>query len=306
LSAGKRWQRAPVRAPDQTDAFFRRALPGLVATGIPQLKLIAATAIASASPAAVSWLYYANRLYELPLGVSAVAIAVVIVPRITASVHAGDKAALAAAQSRAYEIAAALALPAAAGFALLAKQIASGLFEHGEFGPQDTLAVAGALSAICIGLPGHVLEKVFGAVSFAHEDTHTPMFAALIGLATAVVGGMLLFPRFGHVGVAAAIAISGWVGALVLNFILGRRGWLRLDADARRRLPRIALATIVMAGVVASVTHAFGLAEPVSSFGRLVVLAALVMVGIGVYLATLQLLGVTKLKELAAAVRHKA
>jgi putative peptidoglycan lipid II flippase len=117
---------------------------------------------------------------------------------------------------------------------------------------------------------------------------------------------MLLFPRFGHVGVAAAIAISGWVGALVLNFILGRRGWLGLDADARRRLPRIALATIVMAGVVASVTHALGLAEPVSSFGRLVVLAALVMVGIGVYLATLQLLGVTKLKELAAAVRHKA
>lgn len=306
LSGGKRWQRAPVRAPDQTDAFFRRALPGLVATGIPQLKLIAATAIASASPAAVSWLYYANRLYELPLGVSAVAIAVVIVPRITASVHAGDKAALAAAQSRAYEIAAALALPAAAGFALLANQIASGLFEHGEFGPQDTLAVAGALSAICIGLPGHVLEKVFGAVSFAHEDTHTPMFAALIGLATAVVGGILLFPRFGHVGVAAAIAISGWVGALVLNFILSRRGWLGLDADARRRLPRIALATIVMAGVVASVTHALGLAEPVSSFGRLVVLAALVMVGIGVYLATLQLLGVMKLKELTAAVRHGA
>jgi putative peptidoglycan lipid II flippase len=288
LSAGKRWQHAPVRAPDQTDAFFRRALPGLVAAGIPQLKLIAATAIASASPAAVSWLYYANRLYELPLGVSAVAIAVVIVPRITASVHARDKAALAAAQSRAYEIAAALALPAAAGFALLAKQIASGLFEHGEFGPQDTLA------------------KVFGAVSFAHEDTHTPMFAALIGLTTAVVGGLLLFPRFGHVGVAAAIAISGWVGALVLNFILGRRGWLRLDADARRRLPRIALATIVMAGVVASVTHALGLAEPVSSFGRLVVLAALVMVGIGVYVATLQLLGVMKLKELAAAVRHRA
>jgi putative peptidoglycan lipid II flippase len=306
LSVGKRWQRAPVRAPDQTNAFFRRALPGLVATGIPQLKLIAATAIASASPAAVSWLYYANRLYELPLGVSAVAIAVVIVPRITASVHAGDKAALAAAQSRAYEIAAALALPAAAGFALLAEQIASGLFEHGEFGPQDTLAVAGALSAICIGLPGHVLEKVFGAVSFAHEDTHTPMFAALIGLATTMVGGMLLFPRFGHVGVAAAIGISGWVGALVLNFILGRRGWLGLDADARRRLPRIALATIVMAGVVASVTHALGSAEPVSSFGRLVVLAALVMVGIGVYLATLQLLGVMKLKELAAAVRHGA
>src|SRR5215470_16956447 len=305
LVSAKRWQRAAVRASDQTDAFFRRALPGLIATGIPQLKLIAATAIASASPAAVSWLYYANRLYELPLGVAAVTIAAVIVPRIAASVHAGDKAALAAAQSRAYEIATGLALPAAIGFALLAEPISSGLFEHGAFRPQDTVAVAGALMAICLGLPGHVMEKVFGAVSFAHEDTHTPMLAALIGLTTAVVGGILLFPRFGHVGVAAAIAISGWVGASVLNFILRRRGWLSLDANARQRLPRIVLATIVMACAVALATHTISTAEPLSSFGRLIVLAALVMLGIAVYLVALQVLGVAKLKELAAAAaRH--
>ena len=307
LAGGKRWQHAAERAPDQTIAFFRRTLPGLVASGIPQLKLIAATAIASASPAAVSWLYYANRLYELPLGVAAVTIAAVIVPRIAASVHAGDRAALAAAQSRAYEISAGLALPAATGFALLAEQIASGLFEHGAFGPRDTAAVAGALTAICLGLPGHVLEKVFGAVSFAHEDTHTPMLAALIGLTTAIVGGILLFPRFGHVGVAAAIAISGWVGASVLNFILRRRGWLSLDGDARHRLPRIFLATIVMACAVALATHALSTAQPVSSIGRLAILAALVMLGIAVYLAALQLLGVAKLKELAAAAaRHGA
>jgi len=236
-----------------------------------------------------------------------VTIAAVIVPRIAASVHAGDKGALAAAQSRAYEIAAGLALPAATGFALLAQPIASGLFEHGAFGPQDTVAVAGALTAICLGLPGHVLEKVFGAVSFSHEDTLTPMLAALIGLATAVVGGILLFPRFGHVGVAAAIAISGWVGASVLNFILRRRGWLSLDANARQRLPRIVLATIVMACAVALATHTISTAEPLSSFGRLIVLAALVMLGIAVYLAALQVLGVAKLKELvAAAARHGA
>ncbi|MGB8238904.1 MAG: lipid II flippase MurJ, partial [Pseudolabrys sp.] len=117
LSSGKRWQRPRVHTADQTEAFFRRALPGLIAAGVPQLKLIAITAIASASPAAVSWLYYANRLYELPLGVVSVAIAAVIVPRIASAVTAGDDRALAAAQSRAYEVALGLALPAAAGFA---------------------------------------------------------------------------------------------------------------------------------------------------------------------------------------------
>jgi putative peptidoglycan lipid II flippase len=305
LSARKRWRLVPARTRDETNTFFKRALPGLVATGIPQLKLVAGTAIASASPAAVSWLYYANRLYELPLGVSAVAIAAVIVPRIAASVHAGDKATLTAAQSRAYEIAAGLALPAATGFALLAKQIASCLFEHGAFGPQDTAAVAGALTAICLGLPGHALEKVFGAVSFAHEDTHTPMLAALVGLTTAIVGGILLFPRFGHIGVAAAIAISGWVGACVLNFILRRRAWLSIDDDARRRLPRIILATVVMAAAVAFATQVLTPAETMSSFARFAVLAALVAFGIAVYLAALQLLGAIKLADLAAAVRHR-
>ena len=180
LSSGKRWQRPRVHTADQTEAFFRRALPGLIAAGVPQLKLIAITAIASASPAAVSWLYYANRLYELPLGVVSVAIAAVIVPRIASAVTAGDDRALAAAQSRAYEVALGLALPAAAGFALLASPIAGGLFERGAFSAQDTVAVAAALTAISAGLPGHVLEKVFGAVSFAHEDTRIPMLAALM------------------------------------------------------------------------------------------------------------------------------
>jgi putative peptidoglycan lipid II flippase len=306
LWTGTRWRRNSTHARDQIGVFFKRALPGLIATGVPQLKLIAATAIASASPAAVSWLYYANRLYELPLGVASIAVAAVIVPRIAVSVHANDRIALAAAQSRAYEIAAGLALPAATGFALLAEPIARGLFQHGAFVAHDTEAVAAALTAICAGLPGHVLEKVFGAVSFAHEDTHTPMVAALAGLATAVAGGVLLFPRFGHVGVAGAIAISGWVGAGLLSIILYRRRWLRLDADARRRLPRIGIATIIMAGAIFYANHVLGPAQPASSLGRLETLAALVILGVVTYLASLQLLGAVKLEVLAVALRRKS
>ena len=308
LLTGKRWQRARRRVPDQTKAFFVRAGPGLIAAGIPQLKLIAAAAVASSSSAAVSWLYYANRLYELPLGVASIAIAAVIVPRIAASLRAGDTEGFAATQSRAFEIALGLALPAAAGFALLAEPIASGLFERGAFGPGDTAAVAAALAAICAGLPGHVLEKVFGAVSFAHGDTHTPMIAALCGLGAAIVGAVLLFPHYGHVGVAAAIAISGWVGATLLGLILYRRGWLALDTRALSRLPRILLATAVMGAVVGYALvagHALLPTLSSSSFGRLALLVVLVSLGLAVYLVTLQILGVAKLKDLIASVRGK-
>jgi len=296
---GGRWQRAPSPARDQPVVFFARALPGLIATSIPQLKLIAATAIVSASPAAVSWLYYANRLYELPLGIASIAVAAVIVPRIAGSVHARNEGQFASAQSRAYEIAVGLALPAATGFALLAVPIARGLFERGAFGAQDTAAVAAALVAISAGLPGHILEKVFGAVSFAHEDTHAPMLASLAGFAAAVIGGLLLFPRFGYVGVATAIAVSGWVGAGLLGTLLFRRRWLRIDANARRRLPRVCLATIAMAAVVGYANHLIGV-DGATSAARLAILAALITLGVAVYFAALRLLGVVTLKELAA------
>jgi putative peptidoglycan lipid II flippase len=309
LATGHRFRRVRVHAPDLSKPFFKRALPGLIAAGIPQLKLIAATALVSSSPAAVSWLYYANRLYELPLGVASIAIAAVIVPRIAASVHSADGKAYASAQSRAYEIALGLALPSATGFALVAAQIAGGLFEHGVFGESDTEAVAVALTAICSGLPGHVLEKVFGAVSFAHEDTHTPMAAALTGLAAAVVGGIVLFPAFGYIGVAAAIALSGWVGAGSLGFILSRRGWLRLDDNAKRRLPRIAFATALMGVAVAGALSAADWLLPdlpASAVGRLELLFALVAVGMLVYGAAIDFLGVAKLRELVAAARQRA
>ncbi len=287
--------------------FFIQAVPGVVAGGIPQLKLMAGAMVASSSPAAVSWLYYANRLYELPLGVVSIAIASVLVPLIAASVRRGNEKGIAAAQSRAFEIALGLAFPAAVAFAVLAEPIAGGLFERGAFGPRDTAMVAGALAAISAGLPGHVLEKVLGAVSFAHEDTRTPMIAALCGLATALTGALLLFPHYGHVGIAAAIALSGWVGATILGVVLFRRKWLRLDTEARRRLPRIMLATAVM-GMGIAAGHMFITAMldvSGSSLLRALVLMVLVALGLIVYFVMLRAFGVARPSEIISAVRRR-
>ena len=199
------------------------------------------------------------------------------------------------------------ALPAATGFALLADPVAGGLFERGAFTPQDTTAVAAVLMAICGGLPGHVLDKVFGAISFAHEDTQTPMLTALASLIVAILSAVLLFPHYGHVGVAAAIALSGWAGASLLGVILYQRGWLRLDPQARRNLPRIVFATAVMGGTVIAGSmagHTLWPAVAASSLGRLGLLIALVPLGVAVYLVAVQLFDVVRLKDLLAAIRH--
>ncbi|HEU5017388.1 MAG TPA: murein biosynthesis integral membrane protein MurJ [Pseudolabrys sp.] len=305
LAHGRRFARVKLRASDKDQRFFRRALPGLIAGGVPQLKLIAATAIVSSSPAAVSWLYYANRLYELPLGVASIAIAAVMVPRIAASIRTQEPAAYTAAQSRAFDVALGLALPAATGFALLASPIAAGLFEHGAFGADDTAAVAAALTAICAGLPAHVIQKVLGAISFAHEDTKSPMLTALFGLAVAVAAGLPLFQAFGFVGAAAAVAISAWCDTALLTALLARRGWLRLDRPARRRLPLIALASAIMGTVVAA---GLTTADEVPVFaataaGRLALLAILVPLGVVVYGFAIDRLGVAKIGEIMRALR---
>ena len=290
----------------QVRRFFARVVPGILAGGAPQLKLMVGAMVASSSQASMSWLYYANRLYELPLGVVSIAISAVLVPAIAESVRSGQEDEIAAAQSRGLEIALGLALPSAVAFAVLATPIAGGLFERGAFGPRDTAMVAAALAAISAGLPGHALEKVFGAVSFAHEDTKTPMFTALAGIATAIVGALVLFPRYGHVGVAAAIALSGWVGATILGVILLRRRWLHFDRDVRQRLPRIILATIIMTGVIfgaQALIAMLGLSR--SSLVQIAALVVLVAIGLAVFLASLQVLGVAHWRTLAAAVRQR-
>jgi putative peptidoglycan lipid II flippase len=285
--------------------FYALMLPGAVAVGIPQMKFIVGTMVASSSQHAVSWLYYANRLYELPAGVVSVAVAAVMVPVIAASVRSGDSEAITAAQSRTIEIAVGLALPAAVALALLAHPIVGTLFQRGAFDAGDTAAVAAALAMIVSGLPGQTLEKVFGAMCFAREDTRAPMLAGLAGLVVAALGSVVLFPLYGYVGVAAAIALSGWVGAGCLGIVLVWRGWIAVDSTARQRLPRILLAAAIMGGVVAGVealmVGPLGMTD--SQLGRVAALAGLVVLGVGVYLALLAALNVARPREIAAAVR---
>jgi putative peptidoglycan lipid II flippase len=314
LCVGIAWLRLDTRPrrlslglPPTVRRFFVQAIPGVVAGGIPQLKLMAGAMVASSSQAAVSWLYYANRLYELPLGVVAIAIASVIGPAIAASVRSQDGILAAGAQSRALEIALGLSLPAAIALAVLAEAIVAGLFQRGAFGPHDTAMVAAALTAISAGLPGHSVEKVMGAVSFAHEDTRTPMIAALCGLAAAVAGAVALFPHYGHVGIAAAIAASGWIGATLLTAIMWRRGWLRIEPAAWRRLPRILLAAALMGAFIAGADSALRARSDITgtAAARAVALSLLVTTGFGLYVACLQALGVASVQRLLQAVRER-
>lgn len=292
LADPPRWPR--LGASSDVRRFFRMMLPGVIAAGIPQLTLIAGTIVASSSPAAVSWLTYAYRLYELPLGMVSVAIAAVMTPAIAAHVRADDRLAFAAMQARAFELAVGLAVPAALGLVLLAEPIVAALFERGAFSARDSVAVAGALAAIAVGVPGHALEKVLAAVSFAHEDTRTPMLTALIGLAASAASAIVLFPHYGHVGIAVAISACGFVSAALLGIALLRRGWLTVDVPFWRRIALILMATALMGGTVAGLRTLLA-PVPSGSMASLVTMTILVLAGLSVYLVALRLFGVAQI-----------
>lgn len=231
--------------------LLRRMLPVAVGAGVYQLNMFASTIIASlVSAGAVSWLYYADRVNQLPVGIVGVAIGIVLLPLLARQIKAGHEDAALANQNRAIEVALLLTVPAAAGIALLAGPITATLFERGQFGPADREAVAAALLAFSFGLPAYVLNKTLTPGFFGRSDTATPVKVAAGAFAVNLGASLALIGPLGHLGIALASTASAWLNAGALAVLLYRRGHLKPDARLLRRLPRLLLAAAVMAGAL--------------------------------------------------------
>lgn len=260
-------------------------LPGMAVAAAAQIGIVVATQVASHEPSAVARLYYADRLFSLPLGFVAAAAGTVFLPELARLLRSGDTAAAVEAQNRAMEWALLLAVPAALALAVLAEPIVSVLFERAAFSRQDTVVTASCLAALAFGLPAAAVARIQSQAFFAREDVRRPLAAALGGVLATLAVAILLEPRFGAVGVAWAVTAGSWVGAVLLGAVAARRGvhagWARLGA----RVARIVAAALVMAAFVAALA---ALAAPVldtsaSTLLRAGVLAALCATGLAVF-----------------------
>ena len=282
--------------------FLGRALPGMAASAAPQLLIVAGAVIASASPSAVSWLYFANRLIELPLGMVGVAMGTVLIPELTRSLRGGDKDVIAHAESRALELAIGLALPATLGLIALSEPIVRLLFEHGAFTAGDTAATAQALVFLALGLPAQVLVKALSPAFFAREDTLAPLWATLKAVVVAIVCAILLGHFFGAAGIAAGIALGAWSNALSLIRQGAASFGFSVDQAARRRLPRIVAAALIMGGALWLATSVA--AAPTHGIAQAVILLLLIAGGIAAYALFLTLFAVTSWREAVNAIRQ--
>ncbi|MCG8562712.1 MAG: murein biosynthesis integral membrane protein MurJ [Hyphomicrobiales bacterium] len=292
-----------LRRPRYTASVHRLVclgLPGVAAASVTQLNIFIGGLIASFQDSAVSWLYYADRIYQLPLGLVGIAIGVVLLPDLSRKLRSGDDAAALASQNRSLELSLLLTLPAAVALAVVPEPIIRVLFERGAFSASDTAATVAALAWFAAGLPAFVLIKVFSPGFFARENTLTPMYYAVASVVVNVAGSLALFPSLGHVGIAIATTAAGWVNALLLAGTLFRQGNFAFDATFRRRAIPIVVSSAVMGLALwgADTALAPWFAPSNGLFVQVAALGGLVLGGLLVYAAAAQLSGATHLPSL--------
>lgn len=236
--------------------LFALAIPGAIAGSGLQINIMVSQSLASLEPGAISYLYNADRLYQLPLGLIGVAVGLALLPRLARAAAAGDDAGSLKALDEAVALSMAFTLPAAAAFLVMPYFLMNGFWVRGAFTEADARATAQALFHFGWGVPAFVLIKVFAPAFFAREDTVRPMRYALIAIAANTALGAALFFLFrrlelpGFVGLAIATSAASWLNVALLAGVLAREGRYRPTAAALGRLLRIGAATAIMAAAL--------------------------------------------------------
>ncbi|MDR3440405.1 murein biosynthesis integral membrane protein MurJ [Telmatospirillum sp.] len=285
--------------------MLKRVVPGAVGAGVYQVNLLINTMIASeVANGAVSYLNYADRINQLPLGIVGIAIGTALLPLLARQLRAGETAAALESQNRAMEYGLLMTLPAAFAFLTIAHPIIAVLFERGSFTAADTDAVTPALMAFALGLPAYVLIKVLTPGFFARQDTKTPVQVALFTMLVNIALNLVLMGPLSHVGMALSTAVAAWLNVGLLAWILKRRATFAVDARLLDRAWRTLLASLLMAAVLW--IAGWLLLPLLQSHGwRILALALLIAAGLLSYGAAVLLTGAARLDELKALRRRR-
>lgn len=291
---------------DDVKELLKIMAPAAIGAGVMQINLLVDVLIAARflPEGSVSWLFYADRLNQLPLGVIGIAAGTVLLPNISRLLSAGEHKAANTQQNKAIEFSLLLTLPAAAALAVIAEPIISTLFERDAFTSADTIATASALAVYALGLPAYVIAKALTPAYFARKDTKTPVKFAIISLIVNMILNIILIQYLAHVGLAAATAIAAWLNVILLYMGLKRSHNFALLTETRIRLLKFVTASLVMAACLYAAIPYFSDTFAAHEFSRILSLTCLVAGGSLVYFILILLMRGVYLGEIRSFLRR--
>ena len=224
--------------------FFNKLLPSIFSSGVTQINILIGTIIASFEVNAVSYLYYADRIYQINLAIAGIAIGTVLLPNLSKHVQSGDRKKINFIQSKSIELSLFLSLPAMFALLIASEEITSSLFGYGSFTEYSVKNSAKALYYFAFGLPAFALIKIFSSFLFARQNTKTPFYFSLVSVVVNIVISVSFFKNYGFIIIPISTTISSWINVLLLFFYLENKNYYKLNLDIIFKLLRIFCAVI--------------------------------------------------------------
>ncbi len=226
--------------------FFKKLLPSIFSSGVTQINILVGTIIASFQASAVSYLYYADRIYQINLAIAGIAIGVVILPQLSKHIYLKKKNKILQIQNKALELSMFLSLPASVALFIGSEQIISALFGYGSFTEESVFNSAKALYYFGLGLPAFAFIKVFSTFFFANHDTKTPFYISLISVILNIFISIYYFKSIGFIIIPIATTISSWFNSILLFIFLKNKNLFQFSKIFFIRFTKIIFASIMM------------------------------------------------------------
>jgi len=238
-----------IKIDDKINLFFRKLLPSIFSSGVTQINILVGTIIASFQAGAVSYLYYADRVYQINLAIAGIAVGTVMLPELSKHVKKNNFEQITNLQNRALELCLFLSIPAAVALVLASEQIITSLFGYGSFDNESVINTAIALTFFGIGVPAFSILKIFSNYFFARNDTKTPFYLSVISVILNILISVSFFKEFGFVIIPIATSLSSWINVFFHFYFIRKRNLYTFDKLFIYKFPRIILSVVVM-GIV--------------------------------------------------------
>ena len=278
--------------------FFTKLLPSIFSSGVTQINILVGTIIASFQASAVSYLYYADRIYQINLAIAGIAIGVVVLPQLSKHISQNNKKKIDLIQNKALELSLFLSLPASIALLIASNQIVSALFGYGQFSEISVSNTAQALYYFGLGLPAFAMIKVFSNFFFANHDTKTPFYISLISVLLNILISIYFFKSIGFIIIPIATTISSWFNSIILFLFLQKKKLFSFNDIFIKRFFKIVFSSILMGLFFNYLMIIFDEQLSFENSLKWVYLILSVFLGLSFYLLTSYLIKAFKLEDI--------